>query len=50
VEGQDYTQALPVLRHLFGDVALSEAFQRGYARGAASAGARAEEIGTGVRK
>ncbi len=50
VDGQDYAQALPVLRQIFGDVALSQAFQRGYARGAAAAGARAEEIGAGVKK
>jgi hypothetical protein len=49
LEGRSHAEALETLRKRVGDVALSEAFQRGYRRGAEVAADRAKALGAGHR-
>ena len=50
LDGKSSSEALAALQQRAGEVALSEAFQKGYSRGAAAAKARAEELGAAEPK
>jgi hypothetical protein len=50
MEGKSYVDAMSALHRRAGDVALSEAFRRGYMRGAETAATRAAELAGGKKK